>query len=97
MTETQGELFNVRRELGQTVSIEPRDPNVEPEDKPRLTGQNAKILERLRQGPATNVELAQLALKYSSRVSDLRKAGFSVSCERVGRNGLTRYSLVGEP
>ena len=58
--------------------LPPTDPNVRPADVKRLTGQNAAVLARLRAGPATNAELAGIALKYTSRISDLRKAGFTV-------------------
>ena len=71
----------------------PRDPHAHPADVSRLTGQNAAILARLRCGPATNVELAGIALKYTSRVSDLRKAGYRVECER-GVGGVTVYQLM---
>ena len=74
-------------------SLRPRDPHVIPSDVRRLTGQNAAILARLRCGPATNVELAGIALKYTSRVSDLRKAGYRVECER-GVGGVTVYQLM---
>lgn len=65
----QGELF-------------PTDPNVEPTDTPRLTGQNLRILNRLRLGPASNTELSGISLKYTSRISDLRKHGFDIECRR---------------
>ena len=81
--------------VAQNLAIEPRDPHVEEPDKPRLRGQNAAILERLRAGPATNDELAKMSRKYTSRVSDLRKAGYEVECERLG-GGLTQYTLVGD-
>lgn len=58
--------------------LPPTDPNVRPADVKRLTGQNAAVLARLRAGPATNAELAAIALKYTSRISDLRRAGFTV-------------------
>ena len=61
-------------------------------DRPRLSRQCALILERLRQGPATNAELAGTSLKYTSRVSDLRRAGYAIDCERL-KDGLTRYTL----
>ena len=49
-------------------------------------------LERLRLGPATNAELAQLALKYTSRISDIRAAGYVV--DKVRREGGTvTYAL----
>ena len=72
--------------------LSPRDPHTHPADVSRLTGQNAAILARLQRGPATNVELAGIALKYTSRVSDLRKAGYRVECER-GVGGVTVYEL----
>jgi len=74
----QRSLFDAYRE----PLVDVRDPNAVEDDKPRLNGQNLLILERLRQGPATNAELSQIALKYSSRTSDLRKAGYNVTCER---------------
>lgn len=78
--------------------LPPSDPNVAPEDRHRLTGQNAVILARLQQGPATNVELSDLSLKYTSRISDLRAAGYRITCRRIRRggpifDGLTEYTL----
>lgn len=74
--------------------IVPTDPNVVPAESPRLTGQNLKILQRLRQGQASNKELSQIALKYTSRISDLRKFGFDVVVvNRDYETGLTFYAL----
>ena len=72
----------------------PRDTHVvEPEEVKRLTGQNAAIYARLRRGPATNVELAKMSLKYTSRLSDIRqKAGVTIIADRKSR-GLTIYRL----
>lgn len=58
----------------------------------RLSNQCQRILERLQKGPATNVELAAISLKYTSRISDLRKLGHVIECKRLG-GGLTRYTL----
>ena len=69
-----------------------RDPNAVPADVPRLRGQNAQILQRLEQGRASNVELAKISLKYTSRISDLRKAGYVVVCHR-DNGGLSWYEL----
>jgi hypothetical protein len=68
------------------------DPNVRVSDAKRLSGQNAAILARLRRGPATNVELAALSLKYTSRVSDMRAAGYSIKCT-FGPGGVNTYQL----
>lgn len=67
-------------------------PNVRPQDQARLRGHNLAILERLTQGPATNHELSQISLKYTSRISDLRKAGYTILCSRL-HGGLTQYEL----
>jgi hypothetical protein len=51
-------------------------------------------LTRLQAGPASNFELAQIALKYTSRLSDLRAAGYDVRVvERDYASGLTMYRL----
>lgn len=73
--------------------IEPVDPNVDDSDRPRLRGQSAAILARLRRGPATNADLAQLALKYTSRISDCRAAGYDIRMVRKDSNGRTWYQL----
>ena len=63
-------------------TIPPRDPSVPAAAAPRLSAQSLAILERLRRGRATNAELAGIALKYTSRTSDLRAAGYDVRCVR---------------
>ena len=60
----------------------------------RRMSQKDKILKRLRAGPATNVELAQLSLKYTGRISDLRHDGYKIICEQSSDNGVTEYRLV---
>lgn len=82
-----------RLDFSRDVFLVPRDTHVtEPADVRRLGSQNAAILERLQRGPCTNVELARLSLKYTSRVSDLRKAGYVVDAKRMP-GGLTIYTL----
>lgn len=76
-------------------AIHPRDSHVtEPSEIRRLTGQNARILARLKQGPATARELAALSLKYTSRISDLRDAGYNIPAPAKAPNGLSTYYLV---
>lgn len=64
-------------------------------DKPmqaRLSRQCALILARLQQGPATNRELCDIALKYNARISELRAAGYVVVCASEDRaTGLSIY------
>ena len=74
-----------------TISL---NNSVAPEEAPRLSKQCREILERLKQGPATNRDLAGLSLKYTSRVSDLRAAGFKIEVvERNHQSGLNVYEL----
>lgn len=61
-------------------------------DRMRLSQQCQKLLDILRIGPATNEQLARVSLKYTSRISDLRKAGHNITCTRLG-GGLTQYRL----
>jgi hypothetical protein len=71
---------------------DPPATTLTPTDRTRLNAQSQKILERLRQGPVMNVELAGIALKYTSRISDLRKLGHTIACTRIG-GGATLYTL----
>ncbi|MEL7336598.1 MAG: hypothetical protein AAFN70_10405 [Planctomycetota bacterium] len=81
--------------------MNPIDPSVSTIDIPRLTGQNAMILERLKRGRQSNRELAKISLKYTSRISDLRKhlrpQGFGITCARDSENGITWYEIVSIP
>lgn len=83
----QADLFDV-----QMIAPKATYPNLERRDQKRLTGQNARILEMLRERPRTNAELAAVSLKYTSRCSDLRKAGYRLVCARMN-DGLTVYTL----
>jgi hypothetical protein len=68
-----------------------------PAEEHRLSSQCAAILERLQRGPASNRDLATIALKYTSRISDLRASGHKVEIvERNRDTGLTIYKLRGQ-
>jgi len=70
---------------------------VPPPAQARLSAQCARILERLRLGPATNGELARACLNSRARVSDLRAAGYDIECyDRDHVTGLSWYRLRGE-
>jgi hypothetical protein len=60
----------------------------------RLGRQCVEILERLKQGPATNAELAAIALKYTSRLSQLKQAGHTIIATHVTK-GTWQYELKG--
>lgn len=87
----QPSLFDTATILEPT-KLPPTDPNVQPEDRERLAGQCAAILAALRDGPKTNAELAGISLKYTSRLSDLRKHGFTITASRL-EGGTFLYRL----
>ena len=85
---TQLSLFDVKK------PIAPCDPSVKPAERPRLAKQCRTILQRLKNGSATNDELSQLARKYTGRLSELREAGCTITCfDRDYKTGLTNYRL----
>ena len=63
------------------------------EDSPRLDSQCDRMLARLQKGAATNIELAGISLKYTSRITDLRQLGHTIACEKKP-NGVSVYRLV---
>jgi len=77
-----------------------RDQRPSVADRERLVSHNLRILDRLRCGPATNVELAELlgpAAAWRTRVSDCRlwleaHEGLTVRAEQV-KGGLWNYRL----
>jgi hypothetical protein len=75
----------------------PVNPSVDPVEAVRLSKQSEEILERLRQGPATNVELACIGIRYSARIGELRSAGYQVEITHRNRStGVNVYRLKGE-
>lgn len=60
----------------------------------RVNPQCQAILDLLRKGRASNYDLARVALKYSSRITDLRHAGYDVRCvEHDHATGVAWYEL----
>jgi len=69
--------------------------SVAAEDEHRLSKQCHALLDRLRKGPATNVELmVELRiLNLTARASECRQAGYDIRAERV-KGGTWRYSVA---
>lgn len=68
--------------------------NVLPDEVPRLANQQKLVLERLQRGPATNVELQSLSLRYGARIHELRQLGHQITTKRTSvREGITTYTL----
>lgn len=59
----------------------------------RRTRQIVLIKMALASGPKTSDELSRVALKYTSRISDLRKLGYDITARRVG--GSYVYTMAG--
>ena len=75
----------------------PRDTHVlDPDEVARLSVQNFEVYHRLTKGSAHNYELVCIALKYTSRISDLRKVlrpkGWNITKQRITR-GIYAYTL----
>lgn len=91
----QRTLFDDQREIGHT------DPELPEEAKPRLGGQNGTILARLRNGPATNLELEEISgsRRINSRIADVRRylrrhEQQTIECEAIDTSaGIYRYEI----
>lgn len=83
-----------QRDAEAAALLLPIDPTVVAADVGRLRGQNGQILAALAESPRTNAELSRISLKYTSRISDVRAAGYAITCTR-GQGGIATYSLQG--
>lgn len=85
---TQPDLFEAR------PAIRIADPAVrDTVETPRLSHQCQMILALLRAGPVSNRTLSCAALKYTSRISDLRASGFDIRASVDRKTGFTVYTL----
>lgn len=69
------------------------DPSLPEGEKPRLSPQHLTIAARLREGPATNLELGAICQRFGARLWELKRAGFLWSRSTV-KAGVYRYELV---
>lgn len=56
----------------------------------RLSPQQSRVLNRLRKGPATSVDLNAICLRYGGRIYELRRKGYSIGVKRLGQ-GVWQY------
>ena len=78
------------------------DPELPKAAKPRLGGQNLLVLQRLLEGPATNIELelASGSRRINSRVADVRRYlqnhdGKTVTSEAINTaRGVYKYAIA---
>lgn len=69
------------------------------EAQERIPSQLERILQALRNaGPdgVTNIELNKICLKYDARISDLRRKGYVIRTESLGK-GVYKYYLIKTP
>jgi hypothetical protein len=71
------------------------NPTVPEHEAPRLSLQHRTILDRLREGPATNLELGMICQRFGARLQELKVAGYRWRKECI-KAGLYRYTLIGE-
>ena len=64
-------------------------------EQARRTSGAIRILGRLLKGPATNVELARLALRYGARIKDLRDRGHDIPEPKQVSRGVFLYEVKG--
>lgn len=65
------------------------------EEHDRRDSSKARILSRLRQGPALNTELNAIAFRFGARLLELKREGYAWTKEHQGA-GVWRYMLTGE-
>ncbi|MEM1271793.1 MAG: helix-turn-helix domain-containing protein, partial [Bacteroidota bacterium] len=70
--------------------------NFDAAEQNRRDCNKTRVLDRLRKGPATNVELAEAGgYRFGGRIHELRQEGFVIQKRRID-GGLFMYELVGE-
>lgn len=71
------------------------NPTVSNADVPRVGKQARTILDLLRAGPRTNVELSQVGMRFGARIHELRAAGHDiVTVPFSDGTGRVTYRLV---
>ena len=81
------------------VAVVPVDPSVLATDVPRLKGAAQRVLQRLREGPATNLELMVPecgGARFGGRLGDLRAAGV-IWTKRHVAGSVWEYRLISCP
>ena len=79
-----------------TTLFDPVDPNVRSVDVKRLSKSNRRLLDALRDGPKTNVELEPICgQRVSARVHDLRDHGYKIKAKAL-KGGVWVYELENE-
>ncbi len=74
------------------------NPSVTTEDEDRLHAQTRTILERLKRGPISNVNMSDISMQYNARVYELRAMlepkGFTIAIIQKQPAGVNIYAIV---
>ena len=62
-------------------AVEAADPHVDPAQAPKLTGDNARVLDLLRQGPIGPSD-CPFTLRLAARIHDLKRLGYVITSRR---------------
>lgn len=86
----------------QTIDFRPADPRVHPDAHLRLSRQCALILAAFQAAPnheLTNAQLADIAIRYSARLHDIKRAGIAIFRKVYNdhASGLVRYRMEALP
>ena len=88
--------MDTNRPTGPTGSPVTLTPATSPDTRRRLHRQALKILDLLRMRPVWNYEMAQIALSYTRRLSDLRAYGYRVEIITRDECGANLYGIPGQ-
>ena len=71
----------------------PLNSSVPEHERARLSAQHQAILDALRDGPKTNLELRLIADRFGARLNEMRNAGIQWE-KRCVKPGVYEYSLI---
>jgi hypothetical protein len=71
----------------------PLNSSVPDHERPRLSAQHSVLLDALRDGPKTNLQLGMICQRFGARVHELRRAGHQIERETI-EAGIYRYTLI---
>ena len=98
-TKTRAKNFAENRglDIGAVLPINITVASADDDEPFHLTPCAQEIVERLRQGPAMHTELAQIGVRYSARIEEMRKAGYVFGISYNPGQCMNRYTLISEP
>lgn len=80
--------------FGDPLPSQKREPVIVQERR-RLNAAAKRVLARLQEGAATNVELSRICLRFGGRIFELRQDGWVIEDVRPKRGGMWVYKLIG--